>query len=124
MNKESLVQKMEEGVASVRGFLEQNDGSAIQAISSTVKHGFESLKTLFVQNDRAQKAVSEIKAKFEELENAVISGDKELSGRILDAVEKKIVEYKNRKPGGEEPKTDDVIQLPPEDSDKSGKPGE
>lgn len=121
MNKDSLVQKMEEGVASIRGFLDQNDGSTIQAISSTVRHGFESLKTHFVQNDRAQKAISEIKTKFEDLENAVISGDKELSRRLLDAVEKKISEYKNKKQNGEDPKTDDVIRLPSDSSDEDAR---
>lgn len=120
MNKESLVRKMEEGVASIRGLLNQNDGSTIQTISSTMRHGFESLKTVFVQNDRAQKAVTEIKSKFEELENAVIAGDKELSKRLLDAVEKKIAEYKNKKTDDTAPQ-DTVIELPPVEEDVAGK---
>jgi len=111
MNKETLVRKMEEGVASVRDLLKQNNGSTIRAISNSVKHGFDSLKTAFTQNERAQKAVTEIRAKFDDLEKAVISGDKELSDKLLKTVEKKIKEYKARKNAAR--KSEKVIELPP-----------
>lgn len=111
MNKEALVRKMEEGVASVRDLLKQNNGSTLQAISNSVKHGFDSLKTAFTQNELAQKAVTEIRAKFDDLEKAVISGDKELSDKLLKAVEKKIKEYKARKNAARKSKK--VIELPP-----------
>ena len=122
MNKETLVRKMEEGVSSVRDLLKQNDGSTIQTISNSVKHGFDSLKTTFTQNERAQKAVTEIRAKFDDLEEAVISGDKELSDKLLKTVEKKIKEYKARKEAARKSKK--VIELPPATTDakKAAKP--
>ncbi|MDL2210288.1 hypothetical protein LJC26_05740 [Desulfovibrio sp. OttesenSCG-928-O18] len=115
MDKESMVHKMEEGVTSVRDFLKQSDGSTIQAISNSVKHGFDSLKNAFTQNERAQKAVTDIRAKFNDLEKAVINGDKELSDKLLNAVEKKIKEYKARKEASRKSKK--VIALPPAEKD-------
>lgn len=105
MNKETLVRKMEEGVTSVRDLLNENDGSTIQAINKTVKQGFKSLKVGFTENERAQAAMAELKSKFEELEEAVISGDKKLSGKILAAVEKRINKFKAKESSSEKKKT-------------------
>ena len=96
MNKETLIKKLEDGVTSLRDVLDKHDGSTLQAIGASAKQGFDSLKSAFDQNETAQKAVSEIKKHVDDLETAIRSGDKELSGKLLSAAEKKIQEYKEK----------------------------
>ncbi|CAK7057330.1 MAG: hypothetical protein DELT_01291 [Desulfovibrio sp.] len=104
MNKQTLLAKLEDGVTSLRQMLEENDGSTLKTLKSSAKQGFESMKDAFTQNEKAQKAVADIKKHMEDFEQAVKNGDKDLSAKILDAAEKKIKEYKEKYCKDEEPK--------------------
>ena len=94
MNKDSIIQKVDEVVGNLREALRQNDGSTLSALASGVKQGFENARTAVYQNEKAQKALVELKKQLDEVEAAVHKGDKKLTSRLLDAIEGKIKKYK------------------------------
>lgn len=96
MNTDKLLGKLEDGIASLRQAIEENDGSALKTLKTSAKQGFENVKEAFTQNEKAQKAVADIKKHVDDLEEAVKKGDKELSSKVLNAAEKKIKEYKEK----------------------------
>lgn len=96
MNTEKLLGKLEDGIASLRQAIDENDGSALKTLKTSAKQGFENVKDAFIQNEKAQKAVTDIKKHIDDLEEAVKNGDRELSAKVLSAAEKKIKEYKEK----------------------------
>ncbi|MCC8193202.1 MAG: hypothetical protein LIP28_00945 [Deltaproteobacteria bacterium] len=105
MDKKDFIKKLDDGVSSLRDVLRENDGSTLKAIASSANQGFRMLKSAFAQNEKAQKAMSEIKKQFDEVEKAVKKGDRKLSAKLLAAVEKKIKSYKEKFDSPDTPKT-------------------
>ena len=104
MKKETVIAKLEEGTAALRAVIEQHDGSTIKAITDTIKQGVESMRGAFAQNETAQKAFGEMRKHYDELSGAVEKGDKELTDKLLTAIENKIAEYKGQNEGTENEK--------------------
>ena len=96
MDKKKFIEVLEDSVSSIRGILQENEGSTLKAIATSANQGFKTLKTAFKQNEKAQSAVAEIKKHLEEVEKAVEKGDKKLSAKLLAAAEKKIKKYKEK----------------------------
>ena len=94
MDKKTLVTKLDDGISTLREILQENDGSSIKALTASAGQGFRTLKTAFAQNEKAQRAVAEIKKQLDGLEEAIKKGDKRLSAKLLVAAEKKIQKYK------------------------------
>lgn len=104
MDKEKLVKKLEDGVSALREQLEKNEGSALAAVASnaragfeSLRSGFESLKTEIMEKEAAKKAAESIKGHLEDLENAVKKGDKKMSAKAVELMEKAIKELKEKK---------------------------
>jgi len=96
MDKQALIRKLDEGVTFLRDVIQDNDGSTLKALAASAKQGFDGLKNAFEHNEKAQKAVAEIKQHMEEMEEAIKKGDKKLSAKLLAAAEKKIQKYKEK----------------------------
>lgn len=96
MDKKTLIRKLDDGIASLRGLLGENEGSALKTIASSAKQGLDSLKEAFEHNEKAQKAVDGIKKQCQELEEAITKGDKKLSAKLLSTAEKKLSAYKKK----------------------------
>ena len=96
MNKESIIRKAEDVVGSLREALQQNEGSTLATLASTVKQRFDSVRDTIARSDKAQKVGAELKKQFDEVEAAIHKGDKKLTAKLLDAVEKKIKKHKEK----------------------------
>jgi hypothetical protein len=96
MDKKTLLKKLDDGVSSLRGILQENDGSTLKAIAASANQGFKSLKEAFEHSEKAQKAMAEIKKQCADLEEAVKKGDKKLSAKLLAVAERKILKYKEK----------------------------
>ena len=96
MDKKTLLNKLDDGVSSLRGILQKNDGSTLKAIATSANQGFKSLKEAFEHSEKAQKAMAEIKKQCTDLEEAIKKGDKKLSSKLLAAAERSILKYKEK----------------------------
>ena len=96
MKKEELLAKLEEGATTLRMVIEQYDGSTIKAVTETVRQRFDTVKGYLEQNETAQKTLSEAKKHYDELGVAVEKGDKELTAKLLAAIERKIMQCKEK----------------------------
>lgn len=96
MDKKTLFRKLDEGVSALRNLLAENEGSTLKTIVSSAKQGVADLKSALDGNEKAQKAIAEIKAHVEELEESIKAGDKKLSAKILAAAETKLKQYQKK----------------------------
>ena len=96
MKKSELVDKIENIILSARDELSKNEGSTLQTLTNSIKSGYESVKASLDNSDKAQKVMGGVKQSMEELAQAVKAGDRKLSAKALDALEKKIREYKEK----------------------------
>lgn len=92
-----IVEKLEGLVGSLRESLDKHDGSALQALFNNARDGIDSVKESLSESKRARKLWEDVKQLSEDLASAIKAGDKKLSGKILDALDKKIKEYKEKK---------------------------
>lgn len=97
MNKDTVIRKLEESLASLREALEKNEGSTLQTLAAGMKSVLDTAKTHVLQNDKTKKILSESKKYLGEFEKSVKSGDQKLSASLLDRAQKWLDEYKNRK---------------------------
>lgn len=104
MKKEELLSKLETLVGGMREELGKNEGSTLQTISASMKSGYEGVKSAISGNDKAQKFLDSMKNNFGELSKTVKAGDRKLSAKTLDALEKLIREYKEKNAGKKESK--------------------
>lgn len=105
MDRLTLIRKLEEGIASMREQLDQNDGSALAALAGGVKtgfqrlqNGFDSLKADIMDNEKAQKTLDSFKGHMDDFEKAVKEGDKKLSAKLLALMEKAVSDLKEKQP--------------------------
>lgn len=103
MDKTVIIQKLEQGVSSLREHLEKSEGSTISAVSEGAKSafdsardGFESLKTSIMGNETAKKALENVKQYLDDLEKAVKEGDKKMSAKAMDVLEKAVKDLKEK----------------------------
>ena len=101
MNKETLIRKMEEGVAALREQLANNDGSALSALASNAKAGYAALKVAVMGNEKARHALDSLKEHLDSLEKAVVAGDKKMSAKAVEVLEKALNDLKEKKDDGE-----------------------
>lgn len=94
MGRISLINKIENIVGFMREELEKNEGSTLQTISSSIKSGYENIKTGIQKNDRAQNFITDLKEQIEDLGDAIKIGDRKVSGKVLSTIEKRIQEFK------------------------------
>lgn len=99
-----IIEKLESAASSMRESLEKHDGSTLQAIWGNARDGLGNIKESISKNDKARVLLDDIKKLGEDLASAIKAGDKKLSAKILNALEKKIKEYKKEE--GEEEKED------------------
>lgn len=107
--KKDLMDTLEKMAAGLRQELERNDGSTLQAISSNLKQGYESVKGGIESNERARKILDGIKENMEEASKAIVAGDRKLSAKALEALEKRIREYRDKQEP-RNPASDDEIK--------------
>ena len=55
MDEKDLLKKLDGGVSSLRGILQENDGSTLKAIAVSANQGLKSLKEAFAHSEKAQK---------------------------------------------------------------------
>lgn len=103
MNKETLIRKLEEGVAALREQLEKNDGSALSALASNAKAGYATLKIAVMGNEKARNALESLKGHLDSLEKAVVAGDKKMSAKAVDVLEKALADLKDKNDTGQPP---------------------
>lgn len=96
MNKETLIQKMEEGVAVLREQLDKNDGSALGALAGNAKAGYEALKAALMGNEKTKSALESLKEHLDSLEKAVIAGDRKMSAKAVEVLEKAVKDLKEK----------------------------
>ena len=97
MNKEALIQKMEEGVAALREQLDKNDGSALSAVASNARAGYDALKAAVMGNEKAKSALDSLKEHLDSLEKAVVAGDKKMSAKAVEVLEKALRDLKEKR---------------------------
>ncbi len=104
MDKESLIQKLEERLEILRTQLDKHDGSALSAMAEGLRTGFESakrglenLKGAIMAQDAARKTLDSLKEHMDTLERAVKEGDKKMSAKLLDMMEKTIRDLKEKR---------------------------
>lgn len=97
MYRETLIRKMEEGVAALREQLAKNDGSALSAMADSAKTGYEALRTAFMENEKARNALDSLKGHLDSLEKAIVAGDKKMSAKAVELLEKAVGELKEKK---------------------------
>ncbi|MDL2269601.1 hypothetical protein LJC71_08220 [Desulfosarcina sp. OttesenSCG-928-A07] len=97
MDKNAIVQKLRDGIAALREALDKHDGSTLQALASTLKGRFESIKATVQQNEQTQKWIAQSKKYLDDLEASIKTGDKKLSARILDKAESFLGDDKEKK---------------------------
>lgn len=95
MDKNTLFQKLEDGIAAFREALEKHDGSTLKTLSDRVKNGVDAAKASFQQNERTQTWLEQIKKQLAALETSIMAGDKKLSASILDKAESLLKEYRD-----------------------------
>lgn len=109
--KSSILNKIDGMVSSMRKALDENDGSTLKTISSSVKSGYDSVMDSFNKSEKAQTLWEDVKKLSDDFFMAVQDGDKKLSAKTLGALENKIKEYR-----AEKEKEEDEEQ--PEDKDE------
>ena len=88
MDKASIIQKMENTLNALRAELARNNGSTLATISANVKAGLQAAKAGVLANDNAGNLLDKFREKIDDLERSLKSGDKTLSAKALDAMEK------------------------------------
>lgn len=101
MGSNKFLDKLDKIINSAREGLEKHDGSTLQAIANNIRDGLASarsslggVKDSLSQNEKAMTLLDDVKKLGEDLGSAIKSGDKKLSAKILDLIDKKIKEYK------------------------------
>lgn len=107
-----FMEKFEGAVSSMRESLEKNDGSTIQAVWNNLRGGLGSIKGRFSESERAKTLLNDIKKLGEDLAAAIKAGDKKLSAKILDTLEKKIKEYRKEEAEEAEDKKEEKDDSP------------
>lgn len=92
-----FLNKLEGMLGSVREAINENDGSTLQTISNSIKSGYENVKDTVTSNEKTQRIWEDIKGLGDDFAQAVKKGDKKLSSKTLDALEKRIKDYKSSK---------------------------
>lgn len=103
MDKATIIEKLEQGVASLREHLQKSEGSTLSAVAEGAKSGFESaragfesLKTGIMENETARKALENVKEHLDDLEKAIKEGDKKMSAKAMDFLEKSVKDLKEK----------------------------
>lgn len=89
-----IADKLDRMLGSMRESLDKHDGSTLQALYSNIKDGLGNVKDSLARSERAQTLLEDIKKLTEDLAAAVKAGDKKLTAKIVEALEKKVKEYK------------------------------
>lgn len=111
MNKTDLFKKLEDAINSFKQEVEKNDGSTLSTIGNTISSGIDSLVGAISSNSKAQKVVDKFNKHMNELEEAIIKGDKKISATAISAIQKGMQELKKKF-------TDEALQY-----QATGKPG-
>ena len=96
MNRSQLVSKLEDTVRTLKEQLDKNDGSGLSAMAVGAKAGFDSLKGMIASNEKARIALDSAKIQALKLEEAIRKGDKKVSARAVDMMEKAVRDLKDR----------------------------
>lgn len=96
-----IVDKLDKMLCSMRELLDKHDGSTLQAIYANIRDGAASVKESITRNERARSLLEDIKKLTEDLGAAIKAGDRKLSGKIMETLEKKVQEYKKEQDGEE-----------------------
>ncbi|MDR1124678.1 MAG: hypothetical protein LBM64_01240 [Deltaproteobacteria bacterium] len=96
MKKNDIITKLQAMAASAREELNKNDGSTLQTISNAIMGGYESVRASIAESDRTKKALTAAKQYLNQAGKAIKSGDRKLSSKTLDALDKLLKEHKNK----------------------------
>ena len=94
MDKSSILRKLDDYVREFREQLEKHDGSSMTAISSNAQAAFDRLKDSLKTNEHAKSALAGIREGMGKVEAALKQGDKKLSAKTLELMEKAIADLK------------------------------
>lgn len=96
MNKLDLVQKLEDAINSFKQEVDKNEGSTLTTIANTISSGFDSLMDSISSNKKAQKMGDALRKHLNDLEDAIIQGDKKISATAMSAMQKGVQELKKK----------------------------
>ena len=96
MDKASILQKLDEYVREYREQLEKHDGSSMTTISSNAQAAFERLKDSLMAHEQAKSVLAGIREGMGKVEEAFRQGDKKLSAKTLELMEKAVADLKRK----------------------------
>lgn len=88
MDRQKIVKNIEEYLRSFRDQVEKNEGSGFGALTEGAKSCLSGLKASILENERARSAAGSLRDYAEKLEQAARKGDKQLTSKALDLMEK------------------------------------
>lgn len=96
MDKQRLIETLENTLQKMRDELAKNEGSTLQAMGSNIKLNYESFKAYLDNNDTARGFIDNMKTTVSHFESALKEGDKQLSASLLQKAESLLAEYRAR----------------------------
>ena len=96
MKKNDIISKLQSMATSVREELGKNEGSTLQTISNAIKNSYESVRASIAESDRTKKALTTAKQYLDEAGKAIKSGDRKLSTKALDALDKLLKDHQDK----------------------------
>ena len=122
MNKNDLLVKMEKYVQTYRAQLEKNDGLTMSVLSSQASIGLKAITNAVKSNEHTAKALQTLREGMDKLEEAVKKGDRKVSAKALDLMEKALAnlrsKQKDQKESNQPPLELQAESTPPADSGK------
>lgn len=100
MDKDLMLQKIEDAVHGLRTQVDKNEGSTLLTLFNTAKAAFNSVKDMVASalgSEKAKQAVQTFKERMDDLEAAIKNGDKKLSTKALDAMERVVKDLREKK---------------------------
>lgn len=96
MNKTDLIKKLEDAINSFKQEVEKNEGSTLATIGNTISSGIDSLVEALSSSKKAQILSEKFNKHMNELEDAIIRGDKKISATAMSALQKGVQEIKKK----------------------------
>ena len=94
MDKNSLLERLQDVVHTLRDQLNQNETSVVDSVVNAAKVGYETLKAGLSGKDGVKFALEKFKEHIESFEKALKTGDRETATRTLEAMESTIANLK------------------------------